>query len=456
MLAAGVRAQEPAYDIVGIGFGPSNLALAIALEESGGASRQGPLRARFFEQQRHFGWHRGMLIDGATMQVSFLKDLATMRNPTSRFGFLAYLHDKDRLVDFINHKILFPSRVEFNDYLEWAAARVAHFVQYDSEVVEVRPVLRDGVVEQLDVVVRRGGDSECREIYRTRNIVVAVGFEAALPPGVVRTERIWHSADLLNRVARLREQPQRFTVVGAGQSAVEVIACLYSRFERAEIRSVFTRYGYSSADDTPFANRIFDPAAVDDYFSAPADVKQMLIDYHKNTNYSVVAPELINELYRRLYQERVRGEARLQIMHATRVHTVRPAPTSVEISVEFLPTGQRSQFHSDIVVFATGYRPGDPLQLLGALSGECMRDDKDRLCIDRDYRIRTAEHVRCGIYLQGATEHTHGISSSLLSNTAVRAGEVLRSLIRKGRTAVLMNSDHSSTHPRLGVDNVRA
>jgi L-ornithine N5-oxygenase len=43
--------------------------------------------------------------------------------------------------------------------------------------------------------------------------------------------------------------------------------------------------------------------------------------------------------------------------------------------------------------------------------------------------VRTAGDLRCGIYLQGATEHAHGISAGLLSNTAVRAGEIVRSIV---------------------------
>jgi L-ornithine N5-oxygenase len=62
---------------------------------------------------------------------------------------------------------------------------------------------------------------------------------------------------------------------------------------------VFGRYGYSPADDSCFANRIFDPSAVDDYFHAPGPVKEMLLGYHANTNYSVVDPELIDGPYRR-------------------------------------------------------------------------------------------------------------------------------------------------------------
>jgi len=33
------------------------------------------------------------------------------------------------------------------------------------------------------------------------------------------------------------------------------------------------------------------------------------------------------------------------------------------------------------------------------------------------------------IYVQGGTEHTHGISSSLLSNVAVRTGEIVESMV---------------------------
>jgi L-ornithine N5-monooxygenase len=42
----------------------------------------------------------------------------------------------------------------------------------------------------------------------------------------------------------------------------------------------------------------------------------------------------------------------------------------------------------------------------------------------------TAENVRCGLYLQGGTEHIHGLSSSFLSNLAVRAAEIVESLER--------------------------
>ncbi|MGN5637927.1 SidA/IucD/PvdA family monooxygenase, partial [Streptomyces sp. AC154] len=85
-------------------------------------------------------------------------------------------------------------------------------------------------------------------------------------------DRVWHNSDLLAKVDALEgTEPARFVVVGAGQSAAENVAYLHRHFPRAEVCAVFSRYGYSPADDSSFANRIFDPEAVDEYFTAPDD-----------------------------------------------------------------------------------------------------------------------------------------------------------------------------------------
>jgi L-ornithine N5-oxygenase len=46
----------------------------------------------------------------------------------------------------------------------------------------------------------------------------------------------------------------------------------------------------------------------------------------------------------------------------------------------------------------------------------------------RDYRVVTPPEVTAGLYAPGATEHTHGLTSTLLSNVAVRAGEMAASM----------------------------
>ncbi|KPC80939.1 MULTISPECIES: lysine N(6)-hydroxylase/L-ornithine N(5)-oxygenase family protein [Streptomyces] len=423
----------PVHDLIGIGFGPSNVALAIALaERNSRVGRQQAVTAHFFEQQPRFGWHRGMLIDDATMQVSFLKDLVTLRNPSSEYSFLCYLQSQGRLVDFINGKTFFPLRVEFHAYLEWAAAKVDDMVSYGHEVIDVRPVECDGVVEYVDVTARSGSEVV---VHRARNLVIATGLRPRMPEGITRTDRIWHTSDLLARVDGLdgKEPPTRFVVVGAGQSAAENVAYLHRRFPEAEVCAVFSRYGYSPADDSGFANRIFDPDAVGDYFTAPDETKRRLMDYHGNTNYAVVDIDLIDDLYRTAYQEKVLGTRRLRFLNVSRVTDAVETPETVRTTVESLVTGERTTLDADVVVCATGYLPADALGVLGDVGERCRLDDRGRVRVERDYRVATGSGMRCGIYLQGGTEHTHGITSSLLSNTAIRAGEILDSVVERGR-----------------------
>jgi len=426
--------SEPELDVVGIGFGPSNLAMAIAVTEHNEAGRPAAtVSARFLERQAGFGWHRGMLLDDATMQVSFLKDLVTLRNPTSEFSFLKYLHSRNRLIDFINHKNLFPLRVEFHDYFSWAAAQVASQVSYDTEVISVTPVTDGrGEIHALDVVSRSAGELTT---HRARNLVIGTGLRPRLPEGVTASARIWHTSDLLHNLEKLRgSTPRRVVVVGAGQSAAEAVACLHSAFPTTEVCAVLSRYGYSPADDSPFANRIFDPAAVDDFYASPDDVKQRLMGYHGNTNYSVVDIDLIDDLYRRAYQEKVLGRERLRMMNVSRVTRVTDGPATATAYVQSLVNGEVSALEAEIVVFATGYHNADPYAILGDVAELCHTDDQGRPRVERDYRAATDPRLRCGIYLQGGTEHTHGITSALLSNTAIRVGEILDSVLQR-RTA---------------------
>ncbi len=65
-------------DAVGVGLGPFNLSTAALLEPLT------KLNTRFFEREKEFQWHPGLLFSDATIQVSFLKDLVTLADPQSR------------------------------------------------------------------------------------------------------------------------------------------------------------------------------------------------------------------------------------------------------------------------------------------------------------------------------------------------------------------------------------
>jgi L-ornithine N5-monooxygenase len=422
---APVSHDSSVLDVVGVGFGPANLGLAIAVaERNAAAERNGtaerPISALFLERQEAFGWHRGMLIPDARMQVAFLKDLATLRNPTSDFGFVSYLAERGRLVDFVNRQTFFPTRLEFHDYLSWAAGRFDDVVSYGTTVEKIEPT-GDGL---LAVTGRRRWEP-VRVVARA--VVVATGLTPFMPDGIETGERIWHNSQLVPNVAKLATgpSPRRFVVVGAGQSAAESVDYLHRSFPDADVHAVFRRWGYSPADDSAFANRVFDPDAVHEFYGSSPEVRGRVTTLHRNTNYSVVDPDLIEALYERHYAERVDGRERLRFDKMCAVEACEDLGTGVRVRIRSALDGTATDVDADVIVYATGYRSGDPTRFF---SGPvARRDEHGRARITEDYLLEL-DGSDALVYVQGATEHTHGLASTLLSNVAVRSGDILASL----------------------------
>lgn len=430
------RRNQEIYDVVGIGFGPSNMSLAIALQEHGASTPEHPVKAHFFERQPSFGWHRNMLLPSTTMQISFLKDLATFRNPMSRFGFISYLHASNRLVQFVNNQDFFPTRQEFHQYLEWAAAGLRDLVTYGTEVTSIRPVTEAGAQapDLLEIEVR--GADGATSVVAARNVVISTGLVPRLPDGVASDERVWHSSEFLTRFnARDAAGLKSVMVVGAGQSAAEITRFFHDSLPHAQVSAVIPSYGYSVADDTPFANQVFDPSAVDEYYYGTERAQDAFWRYHRNTNYSVVDADVIRSLYQRSYDEQVRGSQRLHFRNLTRVEDVQRAGDGTQVTLRSLLDDRTEELAVDALVFATGYDGVDPARLLGEdFDRHFQRDAAGKHRVERDYRLVAASDLACGVYVQGGTEHSHGLSSALLSNIAVRSGEIADSIVLR-RTA---------------------
>jgi L-ornithine N5-oxygenase len=422
-LESGDRAGDE-VDILGIGFGPSNLSLAIAIEEFNDrrpADRR--LTARFVDVRRGFGWHDGMLLPGATMQISFLKDLVALRTPTSPFTFLNYLHEQGRLSDFINLKTFFPTRREFHGYLSWAASRIGLPVSYGTKATCI-----DWTGERFEVTLESVVDGSEVTRAAARHVVIGSGSQPVLPEGIVPGARVFHNHQLLNRLAGLPSRPHgRFLVVGSGQSAAEVAAYLHDSYPDADVHASFRRFGYSPADDTPYANRIFDPEAVDDFYTAPPELKQQLMDYHWQTNYSAVDADLIKDLYRREYDENTRGARRLIVHRVTGIERLSEGSDGVTVTIRDLGNRGSTTLEADAVVFATGFRPVDTRSMLGPSIDGSSSFEGHLPIVERDYRLRLRS-VPERIFLNGGVQHSHGLTSSLLSNVAVRAADILRAI----------------------------
>lgn len=427
--------KSDVYDVVGIGFGPSNLSLAIALGEHQGNRAGHPVKAAFFERQQSFGWHRNMLLPETTMQISFMKDLVTFRNPRSQFSFVNYLHESGRLTQFCNNQDFFPTRQEFHRYLEWVGSSFDDQVSYDSEVlgVTLAPEPCECAQHYLELEIRNG-TLGTTEIVNARNISISTGLVPKVPENVAAGDGIWHSSQFLEKLRDVDPADLRnVAVVGGGQSAAEITRYLHATLPEAQVYAIVPSYGYSVADDTPFANQVFDPEAVDDYYFGSDETRDAFWRYHRNTNYSVVDDDIIRDLHRASYAEQVTGERRLHFLNLTRVRAVTRNGATNRVSLHSLIDRETRELDIDALVLATGYTEMTPTGLIGDVDHFCQRDAEGRYRIERDYRLMTDPEFPCGIYLQGGTEHTHGLTSSLLSNVAVRGGEIADSVITRTR-----------------------
>jgi L-ornithine N5-oxygenase len=416
--------NTPVHDVIGVGFGPANLAIAIAMAENEAAAAA-PLDCCFIEKQPGFRWHAGMMLPNTHLQVSFLKDLVTRRDPTSRFSFVNYLHQKQRLDSFINMGTFFPSRLEYNDYLQWAASAFDDRVHYGEEVVAIDPDESAGGVETLTVHSRRSDGTHIRR--RARNVIVGIGGQPRIPDVFAPHRdhpRLIHSSCYGSCRERFDGPAPRLAVIGAGQSAAEIFRDLMDRYPDGRVDLICRNSALNPADDSPFVNEIFNPEFTDRMYNAPRPVQRAILDAFAHTNYSVVDLPLIEEIYRRLYEQRVAGSERDAFLPCREIKAVHTAPGKISLNLEDTRNRACRWQEYDGVVLATGFHREGYKALLENLA-PWMTDAG----VTRDYRLPTTGRCRPGVFLQGCCEGTHGLSDTLLSVLAVRSQEVVEALL---------------------------
>ncbi|KAI9796239.1 MAG: hypothetical protein M1833_006407 [Piccolia ochrophora] len=456
---------EDVHDLICIGFGPASLAIAVALNDSlanaGDNSDSDRIefkqpKVAFIERQPRFTWHAGMLLPGAKMQISFIKDLATLRDPCSKFTFLNYLHQKGRLVNFINLGTFLPLRLEYEDYMRWCAEWFDDVVDYDHEVMSVTPKTlhpKSSKVDAFQVQSRNAADGQV--VTRTaRNVVIAVGGKPQIPKYFPQKHpRIIHSSAYSKAVpALLRKQdaPYRVAIIGSGQSAAEIFNDLHSRFPNAKTILIIKGSALRPSDDSPFVNEIFDPSHVDDVYRQQPNAREASLAADRGTNYGVVRLELLEHIYSELYTQRLTNQAeedwQHRILNHREVSSIDDLPEHDMVRLHMRDSNSTDHTngvsHDDVldvdaVLVATGYVRNAHEDMLSSArhllpkNGESSESWK----VSRNYRLDLDPDKvsdEAGVWLQGCNENTHGLSDTLLSILATRGGELVQSIFGQG------------------------
>ncbi|RAL15039.1 lysine N(6)-hydroxylase/L-ornithine N(5)-oxygenase family protein [Aspergillus homomorphus CBS 101889] len=447
--------QDELHDLLCVGFGPASLAIAIALNDaldpclnkSTSSSGWQP-RVCFLERQKQFAWHPGMLLPGSKMQISFIKDLATLRDPRSSFTFLNYLHQKERLIHFTNLGTFTPARLEFEDYMRWCAQRFSEVVSYGEEVIDVVPGKSDPMSSVVDYFTVHSRNVETGEISsRTaRKVVVALGGSPKMPPGLPQDPRILHSSQYCTNLPALlndKRQPYNVAVLGSGQSAAEIFHDLQKRYPNSKTTLIMRDTAMRPSDDSPFVNELFNPERTDKFYNLSSAERQRSLKADKATNYSVVRLELIEQIFDDMYTQRIQNPDESQWQHrilpgrkVTRVEHHGPQ-SRMRIHVRAAKDGADSlvgdgkeTLEVDALMVATGYNRNAHEQLLKNVQ-HLRPAGQDMWTPGRDYRVAMDTDkvsAYAGIWLQGCNEKTHGLSDSLLSVLAARGGEMVDSI----------------------------
>jgi lysine N6-hydroxylase len=425
------RVEESTLDLTGIGIGPFNLSTAALAEPIAS------LQTRFFDHRSEFYWHPGLLFPNSTIQVSFLRDLVTLVDPTNPYSFLAFLAEKKRLYRFLNSNFDRIARQEFNQYMRWACSKLSSLA-FKSRVEEL-------TFEEGAFTLHIEGGQQ----VRSRHVVLGTGRTPKSPQCAQPhlCEAVFHASEWFHRFVDYTGK--RVAVIGGGQTGAEMVDYLIRNSVRLpnKVHWITRRTNFYPLDETPFTNEIFSPAYSDYFYGLSASVQARLIEEQKLASDGISTP-LLERLYRRFYEleflEDLGDVFALCPGHVLESMTA-TGPSSWELGIFDALSGSRSSLAADIVILCTGYESSLP-SCLAPLS-ERIPLDGQNLKVREDYSIEWDGPVDAKIFVQNAAKHCRGVADPNLSLMARRSAKILNSVA--GRTIYEVD-DEKPALDRLG------
>lgn len=413
------------YSLVGVGIGPFNLSLA-ALADSLDVS------TLFLEQKQTFSWHPGLLLQGSKLQVPFLADLVTMVDPTSRWSYLSYLQEHNRLFQFFFSERFEVPRREYEHYLQWVSGSLDN-CRFGTKVINVTWSRADDGF-RVDIK-RRDGTIES---VIADNVVIGIGSDPFIPTTPYHTAEtrdavaVIHASQYLNRRETIRNC-NRVAVVGGGQSGAEIVLDLIREQDATgnngptPIWLSRTR-SFAPMEYSKLGLQHFTPDYVEYFFNLPEETRTNLAKEQWQL-YKAVSNQTLTDIHDELYERTIGGRRpNAQFRPAVEVQDLQPDGNGgYTLSCWHIYKKETTLIHTDAVVWATGYRSKVPT-FLRDLQSIILRDARGELAIQRDYSIGLREKLSGNIYVQNGELHTHGVGAPDLTLGAWRAAQILNSV----------------------------
>ncbi|MFD5827828.1 lysine N(6)-hydroxylase/L-ornithine N(5)-oxygenase family protein [Lentzea sp. NPDC060358] len=405
-------------DVLGVGIGPFNLALAALAE---------PLHALGLvcvDRKPEFTWHPGLLIDGATLQVPFLADLTTMVDPTSRWSYLSYLREHDRLFPFYFSERFRITRRDYVRYCAWVA-RSLRSCRFGLNVDTVRWDERENAFEIG--MSTEDGTSGARVL--ASHVVLGVGTRPFVPHDLrpCLGDAVLHASDYLDhRGALLGERD--VTVIGSGQSGAEVfLDLLRSAPTGTRLRWITRTPAFQPMEYSKLGLEHFTPDHTRYFHALPAGERDSLLATQGRLHKAISA-ETIADIHDLLHDRLAEGvPVDAVLLPGVEVLEAAHTGSGVVLRCRHARQGTETTVRTGKVVLATGYAAERP-SFLEPLEKWLLPDPRGRTEVDEDYRVALDPVVTGGLYVQNAELHTHGVGAPDLGLGAHRAATILNAI----------------------------
>lgn len=418
------------FDAIGLGAGPFNISLACLLQPT-------HLKAAFFEKSQTYAWHAGLLFSDAKMQSSYLKDLVTLADPTSCFSFMNYLHKTNRLLNFLNAGFSSVSRVEFNNYLSWAADFVGT-INFQHEVLSVE----FGADENFTVHTDKGA-------YKSKHIVVGSGPEPYVPGfAITRNQtdlgdnpKYFHAKDYLYRANEA--SGKTVVLVGGGQTGAEIFLDLLLKRACKAIIWVSRRKNYLPLDNSSFVDELFTPNYIKNFYDLSPESRQILLKEQVLAS-DGITPTTLSSIYHAIYENEfcVGSDQRKKIylMPAKEVQELSLKDSGdLMVTLNDLLRHKTSELTAELAILATGYERKIP-GYLKSLNRLFDLDAQNQPQLNYDFSLKSSKLPASNkIFIQNWARHTHGISAPNLSLMSWRNAVICNALSEETLYAVPNN-----------------
>lgn len=418
--------MQEKYDVIGIGFGPSNIALAIQCQD-----QLPKLKMRFLEKNNDSIWQKEMLLRNSDIQNNPLRDLITLVNPRSKYTFINFLHSKGRLHNFLNTGLYYPMRKDYADYIDWCAKDFQPQVKYNEEVKDIE-FIEDN--KYLQIITSK-------QIYKARTIVLAPGREPYIPQEFknLNSKNCFHLTNYLSSIKQLDPYGKyNFSVVGSSQSAVEIILDLASKFPNAKINSIIRSFSFKLKDTSPFSYEVFLPENIDFFYSLSSTNKEIMRNELRATNYSSVDKDILHELYTKIYMQKAYDEDQITLIKNAQIkQVIEGEDHTLNIHYKDKYSNLLSCISSNFIILATGFNDigssiNKSVPILSKVIDKYKLNSNNILHINRNYSLEPIEKDLPNIYLSGLCETSHGLGDAgSFSLIPVRCAMILNSLMEK-------------------------